>query len=543
MTQGWTIDASADTITFLESPPAGTDNITVSEFASATINASPLWRLGAWNPAFGYPKEGEFYSDRLWLAATRSQPQTIWSSRVGDYSMFGRSTPIQDDDAINATLNARQLNEIVDLLPKQHLLALTVGGVWKCGGTDTDALTPTSFAVRPQPSSGSSYLPALDVGETAVYYTHKGGQVRDLSFTFEADGYAGSDLTAFASHLIENRSIIDWSWQSVPYSAVYAVRSDGWLLTMTYKREHQVVAWTRHDTEGTIDSVCVIPEDGIYAVYVGVSRRINGDLVRMVERFAAPAGEDWREHVGLDCSLTYDGRRKITAITLAPGVTVDDPVTITTVGTTFSESNLGDAIVVGYDNDPQPLYVTISEVVSSTVAIGYASRPPRSEELTPGEWSLAVDRVSGLDHLEGMTVRLAFDGFDGGEAVVADGVVSLPYPGVLVHVGLGFVSDYESLGMTLIGGEPVGTRKKIVKKVGVLVRNARVLKAGPDFDHLESRKSRQNEPLGAPPNILNGWERYNVTAEWGEEPTICIRCDDPYGVTILGIEPDVEFGK
>src|SRR3546814_17213946 len=125
-------------------------------------------------------------SDLLILAASIDQPQTLWASRTGDYSMFGRSTPIADDDAFTATMNARQLNEIVDLIPKQHLLALTVGGVWKLGGSKSDVLTPTTFRTRPQPSTVANSLEALYVGETEIYFTNKGRKDRDLAYTFDA---------------------------------------------------------------------------------------------------------------------------------------------------------------------------------------------------------------------------------------------------------------------------------------------------------------------------------------------------------------------
>src|SRR5690348_2641787 len=118
MAQGWTVDAVADTITFLEAPPAGTGNVVVKEFATADLNATAVWALGAWHGAYGFPREVEFFSDRLVFAATVSQPQTLWLSRIGDYSMFGKSTPIADDDAITATCNARTLNRVTDLLPK-----------------------------------------------------------------------------------------------------------------------------------------------------------------------------------------------------------------------------------------------------------------------------------------------------------------------------------------------------------------------------------------------------------------------------------------
>lgn len=541
MAQGWTIHQATGQIAFLE-PPAQGAAIEVREFATADLNATPIWRMSAWNPVYGYPREGEFFADRLWLASTRAQPQTLWSSRIGDYSMFGRSTPIQDDDAISVTLNARHLNEIIDLLPKQHLLALTVGGVWKVGGGENDTLTPSTISARPQPSTGSGGLPSLDVGETAIYYTHKGGQVRDLSFAFEADGYAGSDLTAFASHLLERTQLLDWAWQAVPYSAAYAVRADGWLLSMTYKREHQVVAWARHDTPGIIESVCCVPEDGINAVYVGVRRFVDGQWRRYVERFASPQVSDWREHVGLDSALTYDGRGQKGALTIAGGA-VDTPATITASEPVFAARHVDDAVVVGFSDARVPLRLTISEVLSDTQVIAFPSRGLTEADRTPAEWSLAAKQLSGLGHLEGLTVRIARDGTDAGEAVVKDGRIELQEPGVLVHVGLTIQADFESLDMTVIGGESVGTRKKLIKEVGVMVEGVRVLHAGPDFERMETRKPRNWEPMGIPPDALSGWEVFSVTSAWGRSPRVCIRCDDPYGAKVLAIEPRVEMGQ
>src|SRR5690606_8756026 len=278
-----------------------------------------VWALGAWSGEYGYPSEVEFFAERLTFAATTSQPQTFWMSRIGDYSFFGKSTPIQDDDAITATMNARRLNKINDLLPKQHLLALTSGSVWKVGGGDSEVVTPSTVSTRPQPSAGAADLPALDVGETAIYLTQKGGQVRDLAFTFEADGYAGSDLTAFASHLLEGYTITDWAFQDVPYSAVFAVRDDGYLLTMTYKREHQVVAWARQYTEGTFLSARTVGEGDAHACYVIVERTVNGATKKYIERFA-PQVDDEREWVGVDSALSYDGRNTTaTTLTITSG--------------------------------------------------------------------------------------------------------------------------------------------------------------------------------------------------------------------------------
>lgn len=537
----WIIDPAPDTLVF-NTPPANGAAIVVKEYNVSTANATSVWALGAWNGHYGYPGEVEFYAERLAFAANLDRPQTLWMSRIGDYSFFGKSTPILDDDAITATMNARQLNKINDLLPKQHLLALTTGGVWKIGGGDSEVVTPSTVSTKPQPSTGAADLPALDVGETAVYLTQKGGQVRDLAFTFEADGYAGSDLTAFASHLLERYTIIDWSFQMVPYSAVYAVREDGWLLTMTYKREHQVVAWARHDTQGSFLSTATVPEESEHGCYVVVERVVNGVTKRYIERFAEQADDD-RDWVGMDCALSYDGRNATaTTLTLSGGFTVADTVTVTASAAIFAASNVGDAVVLDYDGEP--LRIAITEYVLPTEVKGNPSRDVPVALRTPGTaWALAVDTLSGLAHLAGLTVQIAADGYEQPAQVVTGGQVTLSPPAAVVHVGLPFVSEFESLDMMLVGGQPVGTRQKLIKEIGILVKDTRAIFAGTRFDTLEEYKPRSTESMNLPPELQTTWLQMPVHGEWQQNPSVCIRNTSPFRCTVLAIEPDVQLGK
>lgn len=536
----WIIDPIPDTLVFNTAPANGAA-IVVNEYDVSTVGATSVWALGAWSGEYGYPAEVEFFAERLVFAATAVQPQSAWASRIGDYSFFGKSTPIQDDDAFAVTMNARKLNKIVDLLPKQHLLALTVGGVWKIGGGDSEVLTPSTVSAKPQPSTGASRLRALDVGVTAIYLTLKGRQVRDLAFTFEADGYAGSDLTAFASHLLEDATITDWCFADVPYSAVFAVRADGWALTMTYKREHQVVAWARHDTQGTFLATQSIPEATEHGTYVVVERVVNGVTKRYIERFADQV-EDDREWVGLDSSLSYDGRNATgTTLTITSG-TVDDTVIITASASTFAASNVGDQVVLDYDGDP--LRITITEYTSATVVKGNPSRDLTADDLAPGtDWALAVDTLSGLDHLEGCTVQIAGDGFEYPEQAVASGSVTLAQPAVVAHVGLAYTCDFESLDMMLVGGQPVGTRQKLIREVGILVKGTRSIFAGTSFDTLEEHKPRSDESMNLPPELQTTWLKMPVHGEWQQNPSVCIRNTSPFRCTVLALEPSVEFGK
>jgi hypothetical protein len=324
VSQGWTVNPTTDQITFLEAP-ANAAAIVVKEYATADLNVTDVWALGAWSQSYGYPGEVEFFADRLTFAASSAQPQTLWLSRTGDYTFFGKSTPIVDDDSISATLNARGLNRIQDIIPLQSLVVLTSGSEWRATGGDGDAITPSTLAFRPQTHIGVASLQSLVVGATAIFAQNKGNTVFEMAYDFGSDGYTDGDLLTFSSHLMENHTIRDWTWQQVPYTAAWVARDDGVLLSMTYKREQQVVGWMRHVTGAPrtfvrghcnddlapydeIEQVVTVPEANINAVYWVVKRRLgNGTFVRYVERMAEPK-RDLVDYIGLDCTLSTDNR-------------------------------------------------------------------------------------------------------------------------------------------------------------------------------------------------------------------------------------------
>lgn len=75
--------------------------------------------------------------------------------------------------------------------------------------------------------------------------------MRDLAYSFDVDGYQGTDLTILANHLFQKHSIVDWSFCIVPYSSAFCIRDDGKLLVLTYLRDQQVFAWHRSPAPGS----------------------------------------------------------------------------------------------------------------------------------------------------------------------------------------------------------------------------------------------------------------------------------------------------
>lgn len=542
--RAWLIDPTPDTLVFTLAVGVGVA-IQVKEYSTADIKSTDVWALGAWNADFGYPGEVEFYASRLNWASSRSQPQTVWMSEVENYATFGASTPIEDDDAITATINSRSLNKIRDLVPMADMVVLSTGGAWKATSSEGEVLTPLTIAFRPQVARGSSPLPALMIDASAIYATDKGYQVRDLSYAFDADGYAGSDLTAFSGHLVKYRTLVDWDYQDTPYSAVFSARNDGVLLSMTYKREHQVVGWARQTTLGQFRSVVVIPEGDGHAVYAIVQRTLNGVVTQCQERMAQPTEfiYDW---FGVDCGLTYDGRNTGATTFTLTGAAFDTEteLTITASSAAFAPSNVGDIVVLGFGTDTLAR-IEITGYTSSTVVQGYALSPIDAayQAIATTDWALAVDEITGLDHLEGMTVDVIADGAIQAQQTVASGAITLEDRAVIAHIGFAYDCDMETLEFNMPGAESIGSKRKIVRQTDVVVVQARNVRAGASFDKLEAQKSRAREVWGREPDPQAGLLEYNISATWSTTGKLCIRAGGGLPATILSLAPKIELGS
>lgn len=552
MAQGWVVDGSTDKITFNEAPASGTNNITVKEYAGGAFGGSTsIWALGAWSSEYGYPAEVEYFGDRMFFACTYAQPQTVWASRVGAYSDFGKSSPIQDDDAIAATLNARQLNEIRDLVPLGSLVALTAAGEWRVTGGSDDVITPSSVGFQPQSYRGVSKVQSVVVGNSALFIQDRGTVVRDLAFRFEDDGYDGSDLSIFASHLFEGHTLVDIAYQQAPNSVVWLVRDDGVLLGLTYVREQEVVGWHRHDTDGFVENVCVIPENGADVLYLGVRRVIGGVSQRFIERLEPRLFTSQAECFFVDAGLTYDGRNtSATTVTISGGTNWDESedLTITASASLFTypppvpmpgagdAAWIGDQVKVG---NTRFRVVDWSSTVTMTVRV-IGSVPADMRGVARTDFTLMRDRIQGLDHLEGKTVSVLSDGNVEGRKVVTDGEITLDRPGGVVHVGLPYEADFETLELNVIGSETVRDRKKIIPSVSVLVDKSAGIYAGPSFDLLEMHRPRDFQGYDEATPLLTGAAKIDVATDWSESGRICIRQSDPLPLTILGVIPELK---
>ncbi|WP_320169535.1 hypothetical protein [Maridesulfovibrio sp.] len=270
-----------------------------------------------WNSTNGYPSCVTFFEERLCFAASPQKPQTIWMSKSGAYEDFGVSSPVVDDDACTYTLSADQVNAIRWMVSSKKLIMGTSGGEWwLSGGSSADMVTPNSVMVRRETTHGSASLPPVVVGGVMIFLQREGRTVRELSYSFESDGYVAPDLTILAEHLTRTNSILEWAYQQSPDSVIWMVRDDGLMLGLTYLREHEVVGFHKHRTDGKFRSVCTIPGPTQEELWTVVEREVGGISRCYIERMENQfSGESSRDAFFVDSGLSYDQETADTVFT------------------------------------------------------------------------------------------------------------------------------------------------------------------------------------------------------------------------------------
>ncbi|AYC20064.1 hypothetical protein DZA65_03189 [Dickeya dianthicola] len=522
-----------------------------------STKASYKWARYAWNSVNGYPSTVVYYSQRLFFAASTSYPQTIWASRTGDYKDFGKSNPVQDDDRIIYTYAGRQVNEIRHLIDVGSLVALTSGGEYVINGDQNKVLTPSAFSFSSQGSNGSSDVPPIAVANIALFVQEKGSVIRDLAYSFDVDGYQGNDLTILANHLFQKKSIVDWSFSTVPYSAAFCVRNDGKLLVMTYLREQQVFAWAPQSSAGKYESTCSISEDNEDAVYFVVNRTINGQVVRYIERLSSRAFTTDEDAFFVDSGLSYDGRNTSAAraVALAGGSgdwSYQQAYTLTiTGGSYFTSDDVGAQIQLPYteadgngDLVNKEIRCDIQSVTSGTAVVVLANRniPASLRNTATTNWQMARQTFSGLSHLEGQIVNILSDASVEPQKVVASGAVTLESPGAVVHIGLPITAEFETLDININGQETLLDKKQIIPSVTLVVNASRGILASTPGGKFYEYPQREFEFYDDPVNDATGKVEVKLDSNWDKNGRVKIRQTDPLPLSVLAIIPRLTVG-
>jgi len=144
--------------------------------------------------------------------------------------------------------------------------------------------------------------------------------------------------------------------------------------------------------------------------------------------------------------------------------------------------------------------------------------------------------MSGLDHLEGETVAILADG-SYSTGTVSNGQITLSRASTLVHIGLPYVADLESLNISAFH------KKKNISSLSILFKDSRGAKMGRDSNNLDDIRFSDEADGENPPALFSGAKVAGVSGTYEYEARIFIRQDAPLPVTILSIAPEVTIAS
>ena len=452
--------------------------------AFGATTADTRWKLGAWSATTGYPQCATFFEQRLYAANTTDQPDTFWASQTDDFENQkpdNDADTVEADDAFSRTLSADTVDAIYWISAGEDRLVIgTAGSEWVPRSTG-EALTALDISIRRQTTHGSAKVPPARVGSVVLFAQRAKRKIREFGLSQQSvsDSYVAPDMCRLANHIMRG-GIVEMDYAEEPESIVWVVRNDGQLLSMTYRRDEDVVGWGRHILGGSfgsgnavVESVAVIPgtngsgqvqdSSSRDEVWLIVKRTINGQTKRYVEFIerAFETGDDQEDAYYVDSMVTYDGASTTT--------------------------------------------------------------------------------LTGFDHLEGQTLRIWANGAIHPNKTVASAQITLDSAKTVVQAGLGYTHTMKALKVTAgnPAGTPVGKKKRIYGLTFVLL-NSHTLKFGPDADNLTERDFRLvTDSMDAGAALFTGEKFVEFPGNWTEDARIVIQSDDPAPFTLLAMAPEI----
>lgn len=155
----------------------------------------------------------------------------------------------------------------------------------------------------------------------------------------------------------------------------------------------------------------------------------------------------------------------------------------------------------------------------------------------------ATTTIRGLHFLEGKSVAVLADGAVVPGITVTDGTITLPTAASLVHIGLPYIADIQTLPMSIeaMAASGQGTMKSI-DYAYLRVNRTGIVKVGPSSDRLTTIPPRTNEPYDTPPRLRSEVLDLLVSPDINQDAQLWIQSSDPTPLTVSSLTMKVTMG-
>lgn len=428
------------------------------------------WQEGEWSANRTWPSAVSLADGRLWW----SGEDKLWGSVSDAFASFDEDLE-GDAGPINRSIATGGVNETQWLMSLQRLIAGTEGSIAVAKSSSLDEpITPTNLSIRNSSTTGAAAVEPAMIDTRGLFIERAGRAVMEIVFDGSSGDYITTQLSKLTTDLFSS-GVKQLAVQRRPDTRIWMVMDDGSCVCCLYEPDQEVLAFVPIETDGSFESVAVLPADAQDRAYFVVARTIGGSTVRYIEKMAL----DSEVEPGTYCYVMDSFVRQ---------QAVGSPSTTVSVGAHLA----GETVVCWADGAP----VETSQGV-------------RGEFVVNGSGNITVptavtEAVAGLPYrARYKSARLAY-GATGGSALLQKKVVSQigPIMTNFTRYGVKFGSDFTTMyppPLRVNGESPSAIQTSIVDEVSFTL-------------------SRQ---------------------VWDTDSRICCEINSPYTATIMGICFDI----
>jgi|TARA_R100000084_G_scaffold51664_2_gene21480 hypothetical protein len=520
-------------------------NVTIEILATLSAStATTDWQLGTFVSTLGFPRTVTFFEQRLVFAGTTSFPQTIFASQSGLYTNFDVGTAAAAD-AFIYTIAANKVNVIRWLAPARDLIVGTAGGEFRVGKPVGEPLKPDNVNITLQTTYGGNTTEAVQIGNVILFVQKQRKKIREFAYRFDDDAYSAPDMTILAEH-VTGTGVYDIAWAQEPESIYWAVRDDGILLGMTYKREEDIIAWHRHILGGFVKHSF---NAGTAITASGSDTLKNGKITISSHGYTTGDAVVYDANgntaiTGLDDGRTYyvyviDANTINLARTYQQAIdrTVQQ-LTAVGSGTHIFKNHAKVKSIASVSSDTEnEVYVIVERIIdgSRVQYVEYLDSTLNMDSSLSGLINGADGTLTNLDHLEGESVQILVGDAVYPNQTVSNGQISVTLPSTsgqhLVEVGLGYTSKLVT--MKIEAGANAGTAQNRPKRFNeIAVRLHETVGVTINGDQIPFRSS--STPVGQNIPEFTG-DKKVTNLGWDTDGQVTIEQTQPLPMTVLGI--------
>jgi hypothetical protein len=520
-------------------------NVTIEILATLSAStATTDWQLGTFVSTLGFPRTVTFFEQRLVFAGTTSFPQTIFASQSGLYTNFDVGTAAAAD-AFIYTIAANKVNVIRWLAPARDLIVGTAGGEFRVGKPVGEPLKPDNVNITLQTTYGGNTTEAVQIGNVILFVQKQRKKIREFAYRFDDDAYSAPDMTILAEH-VTGTGVYDIAWAQEPESIYWAVRDDGILLGMTYKREEDIIAWHRHILGGFVKHSF---NAGTAITASGSDTLKNGKITITSHGYTTGDAVVYDANgntaiTGLDDGRTYyvyviDANTINLARTYQQAIdrTVQQ-LTAVGSGTHILKNHAKVKSIASVSSDTEnEVYVIVERIIdgSRVQYVEYLDSTLNMDSSLSGLINGADGTLTNLDHLEGESVQILVGDAVYPNQTVSNGQISVTLPSTsgqhLVEVGLGYTSKLVT--MKIEAGANAGTAQNRPKRFNeIAVRLHETVGVTINGDQIPFRSS--STPVGQNIPEFTG-DKKVTNLGWDTDGQVTIEQTQPLPMTVLGI--------